>query len=360
MQNTDVWIIDEFSMLDALTIDYVSELASIARRVEKPFGGIQMIFVGDMGQLPPVQAEDNGFPFESEAWGNMDLYPHELMQVHRQADPVFIDALRHIRMGECPPDVEKMFTELHFATMEKLFSMPEQDSFNITKIVTHNWQAEAINKEGLASLDTPEVTFIAQEQGKPFDLDKMEKNCLSPRHLHLKVGAKVMFTQNQLGYPRTFVNGTVGTVTWIDPVAESVGEVDVNGNVTVRVQIKDGPEIHVNRGRWGSNSKGTPSKTDLLRRDETTGEDDGIPDEDDTFRYQLPLRLAYAVTVHKSQGGTLDEANVDISGAFASGQAYVALSRVKTLERLWLTGWRASAIQLHPKVREFLLAMRGD
>lgn len=310
-----VLIIDEVSMLNAATIDAVDALMRgiRSRLLYKPelegqaFGGVQVIFVGDFFQLPPVSK--NGptkFAFESQAWLTASPVICYLTEQHRQEDGEFLEILTALRAGT--------FGKKHAARLAKCKREAPKD---ITRLFTHNADVDRVNADELAKLKGEKRTFSMTQSGVPFLCDVLRKNCLSPDELELKIGAPVMFTKNER--EGLYVNGTLGEV---------AGFIDHNG---VRVRLKDGREVAlIGRQDWSIIEHGITKATIS----------------------QLPLRLAWAITVHKCQGMSLDAATMDLGRAFEYGQGYVALSRVRSLEGLYLEGINAKALEMHPTVVE--------
>lgn len=320
---TDVLVIDEVSMLDGVTFELVSDLCGRARGCrEIPFGGLQVVLVGDMGQLTPVEEESKGFPFETDAWWDGEFRTVELRRVMRQSDRAFVSALQEVRNGTMSAETMRLFS-----SRLRAYDPEERGA---VRLMAHNSKVDAINTMKLARLDGEERVFLAHDMGEEKAMEQLDKTCLSPKTLRLKVGARVMLTKNG---PPLFVNGSMGYV-------EGWGERD--GKPYVEVRIDDGPTIEVGRAEW--------------KRTRVEAEDGGIPHEVvEAHRLQFPLRLAWAITIHKSQGMTIDLVSVDLSGVFAPGQSYVALSRARTLDGLNIEGWRgANSVMAHPTVMAFV------
>lgn len=320
IRNCKVLIIDEISMIDAPTLDMVDKVCREARSggTFLPFGGIQVIFVGDFFQLPPVAKNPQTgkpapvlFAFQSDAWLAADPQVCYLHEQHRQEDPAFLDLLTSMRSGT--------LNKTHHALLKKQIRKAPKD---ITRLFTHNADVDRVNDEELAKLKGEMKTYTMISTGVPFLVDLLKKNCLSPEVLQLKIGAPVMFTRNDTqkdGSRGAFVNGTLGTVT------------DFTEDGYPVVELRDGSELWVTkREEWSIEEKGyTKAKIS-----------------------QIPLRLAWAITVHKCQGMSLDAATMDLSRSFEFGQGYVALSRVRSLEGLYLEGINEKALQMHPTVVE--------
>ena len=306
---TKVLIIDEISMLDAATLDSVDRVLRTLRRrpmmPEEPFGGLQVIFVGDFFQLPPVsKKEEVRFAFESHAWKEANPVVCYLSEQHRQEDGDFLDLLGAFRRGA--------FTAAHRARLKSRVGILSKQTV-ATELYTHNENVDRINTESLAKISEKSRTYEMESRGARALVEALKNNCLSPETLELKIGASVMFTRNN--FDAGYVNGTLGTVTGFSGLGLPIVQTK-NGTMTVEKamwEVMDGNKI-------------------LARIT------------------QIPLRLAWAITVHKSQGMSLDAAIIDLSQAFEFGQGYVAISRVRTLSGLFLEGFNERALELHPKV----------
>lgn len=304
---TKVLIIDEISMLDGRMLTCVERVCRAVRGSMMPFGGIQVVFVGDFFQLPPVSRENDVlFAFDSHAWKDAAPTICYLHEQHRQEDAEFLSILAAIRTGEV--------TDGHRETLaSRQSSMMEE----ITKLFSHNTDVDRINTAELRKLPGTSATFIAKHRGAKPLVETLFRGCLSPERLELKIGAKVMFTKNDP--EKSVVNGTTGTVTMFQ-----------RGSNFPIVQLVSGRVVVAEPMDWSMVADGAPLATIS----------------------QIPLRLAWAMTVHKSQGMSLDAAYVDLSSAFAFGQGYVALSRVRTLSGLHLGGINERALMVDPVVLE--------
>ncbi|MDO8482296.1 MAG: AAA family ATPase [bacterium] len=344
VKNARVLIIDEVSMLSDRTLGMVDAVCREIRRNEQPFGGLQIVFVGDFFQLPPVvsfsdsrenfsgHSQEDGnvdedmpsldfdsgerivkksqsnFAFGSEAWQKANPLVCYLSEQHRQEDAAFLDFLSAVRRGA----VE----EKHKALLRTRYSKtPKKD---ITELYSHNADVDHINTAALSKLAGSPSVFVMTGSGPDPLVLSLKRGCLSPETLSLKVGARVMFTKNDI-IARQFANGTIGVVTGF---SKEVG--------TPIVQTNAGKTIVAELAGWNL-------------------EDNGRVLANIT---QIPLRLAWAITVHKSQGMSLDAAHMDLSDAFEYGQGYVALSRVRTLAGLSLAGLNTRALEVHPEIRE--------
>lgn len=329
-----VLIIDEVSMLKNSTLDMVERVCRTFKRNEKPFGGLQIILSGDFFQLPPVEryspkahmeqvslypesGEDimyeeedqvkTPFVFTAKSWKDADFHICYLKEQHRQDDRTLLRMLTEIRSGEVSDDTRELL-------MEKIV---QKDIEEITKLFTHNIDVDRYNLEQLEKLDTEEQIYEMTHRGKASGVEALKRGCLSPEELWVKIGALVMFVKNNpiAGY----VNGTVGEVIGFNPDGFPV------------VRTKEGKEHVALPQPWAIEDQGNVVAE----------------------IFQVPLRLAWAVTVHKSQGMTLDSALIDLSQAFVPGQGYVALSRVRSLDGLYLKGINQRALEVHPGVLTF-------
>lgn len=323
INNARVLVIDEVSMLSSGTLSMMNAVCKAMRRSEEPFGGLQVVFVGDFFQLPPVMSrqqthaqsswtedETPTFAFHSDAWQATQPVVCYLTEQHRQSDPPFSALLSAIRSNAVQ---EEHVRCLHGRRMQNDTTL----SKDALKLYSHNLDVDKINAQELARMSGAARTFTMSSFGKKAVVASLTRGCLSPEKLDLKIGAKVMFTRNdQKG---AFVNGTLGTIIGFD---KDTGE--------PCVKTQQGKQVTVSPVEW-SVEEGRRTIARIV---------------------QTPLRLAWAMTVHKSQGMSLDAAVVDLQHAFVEGQGYVALSRVRTLAGLSLLGWNDTALRVHPEVLE--------
>jgi len=296
-QGTETLIIDEISMVSASLIENLNKLAKIARGRNLFFGGIRVIVVGDFYQLPPVKGR---FAFESEDWQEGEFAVAYLTEQKRQTEPVFTEILQNIRAGFLTADQKDI---IRSRIIKDAGEVPDPK----IRLDTHNKKVDMINDRQLQRLKTPPTTYVMKKESKyPDAIAKLVKNCLSPERLTLKVGTPVLFTRNDTDL--RWVNGTQGVVTELK-------------SDSVVVELTNGLVYEVDPITWEASSgygKNRKIYAEIA---------------------QLPLKLAWAITIHKSQGMTLDRAIIDVTDAFAEGQAYVAVSRVRTLEGLHFQGF---------------------
>lgn len=305
IRNLDMIIIDEISMVRADLLDHISDELQRIRKNFQPFGGVQMVMIGDLQQLPPVVNSVEGdilnrhykslYFFGCKALQNSDYYCIELKNVYRQTEQHFIDLLNRARTGElCVQDIDELNRRCSP-------SFRPSSTDNYIRLVTHNKQAYEINESELSALSSQEFSFEASVS-KDFPTDMFPTN----QSLRLREGAQVMFIKNDP--EKHFVNGTLGVVDSID-----------EEQISVRVSGTD-DIVYVEPMEWENIRYKLNEETNTIET-EVKG----------SFR-QYPLKPAWAITIHKSQGLTFDRAIIDVSKAFSSGQAYVALSRCRSLE----------------------------
>jgi ATP-dependent exoDNAse (exonuclease V) alpha subunit len=302
---TRVLIIDEISMLSANTLDLVDQSIRTVLRSEEPFGGMQVVFCGDFFQLPPVSRGSNtgGFAFESQVWQTLDLHVCYLTEQFRQDDEALLTILNAIRSGTIGRD-EQALLETRIGVVS---------TKDIPHLYTHNVDVDRLNNERLALLPGAVRHYTMHTKGNKARVEQLKKGLLVPEVLALKKDAVVMFIKN---HPQgDYVNGTLGTVT------------DVSTHV-VKVKTHAGHSLEVEPESWKAED-GEKVLAEVI---------------------QIPLRLAWAVTIHKSQGLTLDSAHIDLGRTFVAGQGYVALSRVRSLSGLYLEGIHDLAYARHPDV----------
>lgn len=324
--SVDVLIVDEVSMLDSVKIDDIDKVLRFIRQIDEPFGGVQIVFVGDFFQLPPIVTGRDGtgkkiqlrykYAYESKSWIEANLKICYLTRHYRQDDADFLDLLSAIRTGSVTP--------AHKERLKKCRDNPMQ----LTELRSRNVDVDNINASEFAKLPGEIHTYQMEYKGDEELLKFLIKECLSPEVLQLKVGAVVMFTRNK--YPDQ------GDVAPED--RQMLEPIWVNGNIGKVVAFSDDgfPEVEYEGG------------TIVVRQKESW--DIRIKDKEWTYVRQLPLRLAFAITIHKSQGMSLDCATIDLRNTFVVGQGYVALSRVRSLDKIKLLGFNELALKVHPAI----------
>ncbi|MGV9002234.1 MAG: ATP-dependent DNA helicase [Candidatus Saccharimonadaceae bacterium] len=319
IEKTDVLIIDEISMLHDFRLDMVDEVCRIVRKEpDVPFGGIQIIMSGDFFQLPPINRGDSragSFVVSSEVWRDLDPVICYLEEQHRQDDETLIDILNAIRAG----DVRRHHAETLLARTE----VYPEDFELLTELHTVNVDVDKMNAAKLAEIDDDEISYEQSSTGAEGYIEGLQRSVLAPKVLKLKLGALVMAVKNSP--ERKYVNGSLGTVVAFEPHTEYP-----------IVAFQNGKEITMSPDTWE------------LR--------DG--DKKRASITQIPLRLAWAITVHKSQGMTLDAARIDLRKAFVEGMGYVALSRVKNVNNLYLTGINQMALKVSPEAQRIDVDLR--
>jgi hypothetical protein len=313
IQELDLLIIDEVSMLRADMLDAIDDILKSVRRDMRPFGGLQVLFIGDLYQLPPVvkasewtfmqESYRSPFFFDALVMNELQLIQIELTKIYRQSDDTFINLLNNIRNNCCTQEQMTLLNS-HY---QPDFKYTDQESY-IT-LCSHNAQADQINRKKLQELPGSTVAIEALVKG-----DYSESTYPTENILQLKKGAQVMFIKNDKGLDRRFYNGKIGYVKTIS-----------SDKKTIHIKFTDGSQdVEVSKEEWKNIKYNYDTAADKIK-EETLG----------TFS-QFPLRLAWAVTIHKSQGLTFDRAIVDAGAAFAPGQVYVALSRIRSLNGLVL------------------------
>ena len=309
IKNTDILVIDEISMLHDFRLDMVEEICRTIRQNDKPFGGIQVILCGDFFQLPPINrngSRTGGFAIHSEAWRMSDFTVCYLEENYRQKDSELTEILNALRAD----NLRRKHAE---SLLNRIDAEPEFEnedfSKNLTELHTTNIDVDAINEQKLAELEEKEFHFAQTTTGAKNYVETLQKSVLAPELLRLKKGALVMAVKNAQN--RYYVNGSIGEV--ID--FEKFTDYPI-------VQFQNGRVVTMVPDAWELRD-GDKKRASIM---------------------QIPLRLAYAITVHKSQGMTLDAARIDLRKAFSEGMGYVALSRVRSLDKLYLIGINRTAL----------------
>ena len=307
---TAVLIIDEISMLHHFRLDLVDRILRSAKNIDKPFGGIQVVFCGDFFQLPPISRLgeiEALFAYQAEVWKTLSPIVCYLHESHRQNDEKFLKVLHAIRDNEIEEEIGEILSER--------FNVEVVGDIEPTKLYTHNRDVDAENAKELEKIKGDMRKYDMISRGREKLVAALKKSCLAPENLCLKIGAKVMFVKNN--FDKGYANGTLGVVTksLIDEIV---------------VRTFDGRSITVEQDTWTIEENGKVLAEII----------------------QYPLRLAWAITVHKSQGMSLDAAEIDLSQSFERGMGYVALSRVRSLAGLSIKGMNATALQVSEEAFE--------
>lgn len=312
---TSVLIIDEVSMMHHFRFDLLDRIARRMKKTDKPFGGMQVVLCGDFFQLPPVSRggePDALFIYEAQSWIDAGFTVCYLSEQFRQKDDVSLSILNEIRSGQVSDESRELLGERHIDRVREIVRDIEP-----TRLFTHNIDVDTVNDTELDKVQADECIYEMRSRGKEFLVTALKKSCLAPERLRLRKGARVMCVKNNAD--AGFVNGTLGIVVSCGPGVAPV------------IRTVQGKTITIEEATWKI-------------------EEDGKMIAEIT---QYPLRLAWAITVHKSQGMSLDAVEVDLSRAFEPGMGYVALSRVRTLAGLTILGINEAALQVHPDVLAF-------
>jgi hypothetical protein len=313
-EKVKVLIIDEVSMLHHFRFDLVNKVLQNMKGNVKPFGGVQVVLCGDFFQLPPVSRPgepESLFIYKSDSWAEAKFTVCYLSEQFRQKDDDdVLSILNEIRRGDV--------TETAREYLQSRFNAKIDLAVEPTRLFTHNADVDLLNQKELEKLKSDEeVEYFMETKGREALAETLKKSCLAPELLRLKVGARVMCVKNN--FEEGYVNGTLGIV------------VSCKENQDPSIRTASGKIIKIERASWKIEEDGKV-KAEIL---------------------QYPLRLAWAITVHKSQGMSLDAVEVDLSKSFAPGMGYVALSRVRSLDGLTILGMNETALQVHGEVLEF-------
>src|ERR1700733_9868043 len=319
-EKTKVLVIDEVSMLHQHRLDLIEWICRQMKHNDAPFGGMQIVLCGDFFQLPPVtrgEVSESQFAYKADVWESSKFTVCYISEQHRQKDAAYLAILNQIRENNVTQKtVDLLKTRLGKEPENGMENGNSSAVPESTKLFTHNIDVDAINNRYLDLIKTPSKKYEMIWKGSSGLAETLKKSCLSPENLILKVGARGMFTKNQMegGY----VNGTLGVVE------------DFNNFGDPIVKTTSGMTFHVSPQSWKIEEEGK-TKAEIS---------------------QLPLRLAWAITVHKSQGMSLDAMEGDLSKSFVRGMGYVALSRVRSLSGMKLLGLNDMALQVDAGVLE--------
>jgi len=320
LRSAKMLAIDEISMISAEVFDMLNNLLKAVRQNEKAFGGIQLILFGDFLQLPPVNKENDEiyFCFESEAWQEAQIETITLKDIFRQSEKDLVNLLNNLRFGE--------LTKYDIELLRSRFKKEDTDkTFEATILGTHNIQVEQINISKLNCINNCEKTYKAKFEGKPEKIEFLKRNCIVPEELTLKIGAQVMMLKNTF-VKEGIINGSVGIIRGFD-----------NKKGYPIVEFTNGALLTITPNEWA-----------VSKFNENTAQV-----EVEAMMIQIPLVLSWAITVHKSQGMTLEKIRCNLGSAFAEGQVYVAISRVKSLEGLFIESFNINNVKINKKVIEF-------
>ncbi len=320
IERLDGIVIDEVSMLTPLVFDAADRVCQQVRGSTAPFGGLQVVLCGDFFQLPPVirssPTNASTFIYDSPTWKTLGLSVAYLHRQYRHADDPLHVLLNNMRDGAVSSDDVEALNERRNADLS--------DSPALTRLHTHNTNVDRINEHHLGQLPDKEHVYVMTTTGEEALVSSLQKGCLAPKQLRLRAGAVVMFVKN--GFDDGYMNGTLGIVT---------GFADDDAPI---VETNTGTTIQATRQTWDLRDPNDKSLASLC---------------------QIPLRLAWAITVHKSQGMSLTAVEMDLSKTFVSSMGYVALSRATALSGISLLGLNSRALRISERAIEIDLALRS-
>jgi ATP-dependent DNA helicase PIF1 len=306
-----ILIIDEISMVSPNIFSSIDKILRAFKQSNEPFGGIQVILSGDFFQLPPISRnrDEKRFAWQSPSWKELDLQTCYLEKKFRQDDNQLIFVLDEIRSG----NVSQKSHDILNARLQKDLNI----DFTPTKLYTHNMDVDRINNDELKSIDDNAEVFKYTSEGAKSNIEKLFKSALVQEELTLKKDAVVMFIKNNP--EKYYINGTTGVVIDFSNDEQKLPIVKLSNGYIVKVEYED----------WKIENDSGKIQAKIS---------------------QIPLKLAWAITIHKSQGMTLDAAQIDLSKTFEVGQGYVALSRIKNIEGLKLMGFNDNALSVDPLI----------
>ncbi len=320
IRSTNILAIDEISMISAQTLDLIDQVLQAVRENNKPMGGMQIVLFGDFLQLPPVSryGENFDFCFNSQVWQNLQLEVIILDKIFRQDDQDFVKILQDLRFGKISKTSQEVLSS-------RINNLDQNNIIRPTILTTHNAKVEKINNEFLKKIPSEEIIHHAKFEGNEYKIEFLKKNCLALENLKLKIGAQVMMIKNT--YQKDgIINGSLGVIKSFSS----------KKNYPI-VQFANFRELTIGPEEWLLERFDYESKT-LVTEAKMT---------------QIPLILAWAMTIHKSQGLTLDKIACDLKDSFSEGQAYVALSRARSLEGITIDSIDFSKISANQEAIKF-------
>ena len=321
IKKTKILAIDEISMISANLLELLDTVFKAVRNSNLPMGGMQVLFFGDFLQLPPVNkgGEEVSFCFSSSVWKELNLNNIILKQIFRQQDMKFIKILNNLRVGKID-DEDKEVLKSRIKGDEE-----SGDAIKPTILTTHNHKAESINNEEMGKIKLPKQLYQAIYEGFVDKIEHLKKNCLAQDNLLLKINAQVMMIKNT--YQKDgIINGSLGVVR----------DFSVKKNYPI-VEFVNGNLLTISPEEW------------LIERFDELKQEMVI----EAKMMQIPLVPSWAITIHKSQGLTLDKIYCDLSDIFTAGQAYVALSRARNIENVFIKGINFNKIYANKNVIDF-------
>jgi ATP-dependent DNA helicase PIF1 len=323
MRSLDAIVIDEISMFRRDQFELLDAVLAFVKDNTLPFGGVQLILVGDFLQLPPVITDvdltkykdlKNPYCFQSDLWHQAGIQTLNLTKNFRQSSGIFLEALGEIRLGIVSDKTNDM--------LEARINAKLETDIEPIKLFSHNYRVEQENLEKLNKLPDEKINSHAILIGKKFDIEALKRDCPAEETLTFCKGAQVMMINNDMD--NKWANGTMAIVEEINPVIVRLGN-------NTKVQVDKYTWERINHKIQGSN----------------------IVESVVAQMTQYPMKLAWATSLHRAQGLTMDYVELDLSNCFAFGQAYCGLSRVKTIEGLKLLGWNKKSVKADKRVLEF-------
>jgi ATP-dependent DNA helicase PIF1 len=320
IKTTNCLIIDEISMISAEVFDLLNQVLQNIRKNPKPMGGLQILLFGDFLQLPPVSNDrkNTNYCFNSQTWQDLNLKNIILDQSFRQSDAKFIEILNHIRFGNINNEVKEILTS-------RINICDTSPAIKPTILTTHNQKADEINQQFLQKINSETKSFCATYKGNENKIAFLKKNCLAYENLTLKIGAQVMMIKNSL-QKEGVVNGSIGIVK----------DFSNKKNYPI-VEFANQKSYPIVAETWNIEQINLTTKKIEIQASLT----------------QIPLVLAWSITIHKSQGLTLDKIKCDLDYVFDEGQAYVALSRARFLEGVFIDSINFNKITANKQAIQF-------